>query len=393
LKDKIELTILSNEENFLFRPNTIYIPFGLNVEELMIPLKEVLTKYKIRFEVARVEGVDPKESKLFVNGKKIPYDYLVLATGAAMRPEEIVGLKEYANTIWTPKEMSDLKITIQEIIEKGKEKKTSKVLFLVPPNNKCSGPLYEMVMMLDTHLRRQKVRDYVDIVWTTYESGYIQAFGPRLDETVEKEFQERNITGFKNYVVKEVQKNKVIFQNSEEIPYDYLVSFPPYIASVFYNSLPSDDRGFIKSNFSDRSVINHSNIFAPGDAGDFPVKQAFLAFLQADTVANKIISEITQSEFSSDFDPVSMCVMEQFDKATFAQVPLRLTNNPEKPIEVDPNRIDEYKVGVSPLWRLGKKLLGIYLPMRFRHAEPFHAGNAWKGMEFGLKGMSSLLAD
>lgn len=393
LKKKIHLTIVTKEENFLFRPNTIYIPFGLNVEELLIPLNEVLPKYDISLEISSVEGVDPKEAKLFINNKKISYDYLILATGAAMRPEEIPGLKEFANTIWTPREMMELRKTINEIIEKGKNNKNSRILFLVPPNNKCSGPLYEIVMMLDTYLRRNGVREHTEIIWTTYESGYIQAFGPRLNEVVEEEFKERDISGYKNFIVKEVQKNKVIYENNQEISYDYLISFPPYVASVFYNNLPSDERGFLQTNFSDRSLKNYQNIFAPGDAGDFPVKQAFLAFLQADTVANKIFSELTNNGSYTPFDPVSMCVMEQFDKATFAQVPLRLTGNPSKPIEVDPNRIDEYKVGVSPLWRIGKKLLGFYLPMRFRHAEPFHAGNAWKTMEIGLKGMSGLLAD
>ncbi len=393
LKDKIKITIISNEENFLFRPNTIYIPFGMDVSELLIPLNEVLPRYNIDFYVETVEGVDPGSSKLITNKNQHSYDYLVIATGASMRPEEIPGLKEYANTIWTPSEMMDLRKTVETIISRSFEGRNSHVLFLVPPNNKCSGPLYEVVMMLDSHLRKKHARENVEITYTTYESSYIQAFGSRLNEVVEKEFIERKIKGYKDYVVKRVEKNKVIYENGEEVQYDYLISFPPYISSVNYTGLESDERGFIKTNFSDRSVLNYKNIFAPGDAGDFPVKQAFLAFLQADTVANKINSEISQHSFNEAFDPVSMCVMEQFDKATFAQVPLRLTGNPLKPVEVDPKRIEEYKVGVSPLWRIGKKLLGIYLPMRFKHAEPFHAGNAWKTMEIGLKGMSSFLAD
>jgi hypothetical protein len=84
--------------------------------------------------------------------------------------------------------------------------------------------------------------------------------------------------------------------------------------------------------------------------------------------------------------------MEQFDKATFAQVPLRLTGVPEKPIEVDPAAMDAYKVGSYLAWRLGKKMLGYYLPFRFGRGNPFHAGVPWKGMEAGLKAMSSLLA-
>jgi sulfide:quinone oxidoreductase len=51
-----------------------------------------------------------------------------------------------------------------------------------------------------------------------------------------------------------------------------------------------------------------------------------------------------------------------------------------------------YKVGVSPLWRLGKKMLGLYLPFRFKAGQPFHAGAPWRAIELGLRGMSAALA-
>ena len=70
-----------------------------------------------------------------------------------------------------------------------------RVLFLVPPNNKCSGPLYEIVLMLETWLRREHARDRVDITWSTYERSFIQAFGPRLHDVVDREFAERGIDG------------------------------------------------------------------------------------------------------------------------------------------------------------------------------------------------------
>lgn len=51
-----------------------------------------------------------------------------------------------------------------------------------------------------------------------------------------------------------------------------------------------------------------------------------------------------------------------------------------------------YRVGVSPLWRLGKKTLALYLPLRFRPGRPFHSGAPWQALDAGLKGMASLLA-
>jgi sulfide:quinone oxidoreductase len=149
----------------------------------------------------------------------------------------------------------------------------------------------------------------------------------------------------------------------------------------------------LRTDLATRQVEGNPDVYAPGDAGDFPVKQAFLALLQSDSVAEHIASQVIGRAFVSPFDPVSMCVMEMLDKATFAQVPLELTGDPARPVRVRPDADGDYKVGVSPLWRLGKKMLGFYLPMRFGAGEPFHAGAGWKAMDVGLKGMSGMLAD
>ena len=87
-----------------------------------------------------------------------------------------------------------------------------------------------------------------------------------------------------------------------------------------------------------------------------------------------------------------MCVMEMFDTATFAQVPLETTGDPAGPVRVADDAGSRYRVGVSPVWRLGKKTLGLYLPWQFRAGRPFHGGKAWSAMELALRGMSAALA-
>jgi NADPH-dependent 2,4-dienoyl-CoA reductase/sulfur reductase-like enzyme len=165
------------------------------------------------------------------------------------------------------------------------------------------------------------------------------------------------------------------------------------VAAARYEALPSDDRGFIETDPETRQVVGHPDIYAPGDAGDFPIKQAFLAFLQADTVAEHIAAGADGHTFEKPFDPVSMCIMEMFDKATFAQVPLALTGDPAHPVTVRVHANGAYRVGTGTVWRLGKKMLGATVPMRFQAGEPFHAGLAWQMMDVGLKGMSAVMAD
>jgi hypothetical protein len=52
--------------------------------------------------------------------------------------------------------------------------------------------------------------------------------------------------------------------------------------------------------------------------------QAFLAFLQGDAVPAQLPSELTGGQPRLSFEPVSMCVVEPCDKATFKMLGLRV---------------------------------------------------------------------
>lgn len=391
LGDRAAITLVSDKDHFLFKPNTIYIPFGKDPQDLRVPLAEPARKRGIEFVQARVNGIDPKTKQIKTDGATLPYDYAVLATGATMKPEELPGLKENANTIWTVDEMLRLRASLSLLVDQARQGKRARVLFLVPPNNKCSGPLYEMVLMLETWLGRKKVRDLVTVAFATYEAHFIQAFGPRLHGVVQGEFQRRGIQGHNGRAAKRVDAGAVVFQDDSRIEYDLLVSFPAYVVGTLFPNLPVDVRGFIATEFATRQVKGHPDVYAVGDTGDFPVKQAFLAFLQGDAAGEHLASRILGDEPRLAYEPVSMCIMEQFDQATFAQVPLRLSGNPDLPVEVDPAHIDLYKVGTGKIWQVGKKMLGVAIPFRFKHGEPFHAGATWATMEAGLNVMKGVL--
>lgn len=392
LGERADITLVSDRDAFLFKPNTIYIPFGAKPESLLIPLAKPTAKRRIRFINDTFRELDADARTVRAGDWIIPYDYLVVGTGSGMRPDEIPGLAEHAETIWTPNEMSALGYRLERIAAEATTGERRRILFAVPPNNKCAGPLYEIVMMTETWLRRRGVREHVDLIWTTFEGSYIQAFGPKLHEVVTGEFAERGIDGYTGWRISRVEPGVAHYENDRNLEFDLLVAFPPYVSAVRYEGLPADDRGFLQTDHETRRVRGQDRIFAPGDAGDFPVKQAFLAFLQADAAAETIAAEVEGRAPDGGFDAVSMCVMEEFDRATFAQVPLRVTGDPDRPVEVRPDANGAYKVGVSPLWRLGKKALGIYLPLRFGNGLPFHEGTPWAAMELGLKGMAGALA-
>ena len=393
-RDHVDIRLVSDREDFVFRPNSIYVPFGKDPASLLVGLRKPLGRRQVNFELGAVRELDADRRTVRLDdGRDLRYDKLIIATGAAMRPEEVPGLADHAAMIWTSESMLDVRRRFDDVRRRAARGERRRVLFLVPPNNKCAGPLYEIVLMLETWLRRHGVRDRVDIAWSTYEDGFIQAFGPRLHDLVRAEFAARGIEGHTGEVVVEVRPGEVRYAGGATRGFDELIAFPPYVSAVAYPALGSDERGFVRTDPPTRLASGHDDIYVPGDAGDFPIKQAFLAFLQADTVAEHVAAEVTGRPFRTPFDPVSMCIMEMFDKATFAQVPVETTGDARRPVRVRPDADGDYKVGTSPLWRLGKKMLGLSVPMRFAAGEPFHAGRVWQAMDLGIKAMSGVLAE
>lgn len=97
LEDRANITLVSDRDYFLFKSNTIYIPFGLDPDRLKIGLKRPTHRKNIAFIKDRVREVDPDAKSITTEGgRKITHDFLVVATGADMRPEEVPGLKENA---------------------------------------------------------------------------------------------------------------------------------------------------------------------------------------------------------------------------------------------------------------------------------------------------------
>jgi sulfide:quinone oxidoreductase len=392
LGDRVDLTLISDSADFLFKPNTIYIPFGKDEQSLHIPIARPAARQLIRFHHGTVGAISGNRVEI-TDGSRVPYDFVVVATGAAMNPDEVPGLAEHAETIWTPKQMRRLGQRFLDL-ESSTGVAPRRVTFLVPPGNKCAGPLYELIFMLETWLRRRGLRDRVELTWTTYENSFVQAFGPRLHDLVSDEFDRRGIDGHTGAVVSKVAQDEVLYADGSRRGHDLLVAFPPHVAAAEYPGLPADDRGFLHTDPATRLVSGTENVYAPGDAGDFPVKQAFLAFLQADAVADDIAARVDHRLAAAArwFEPTSMCVMEMFDTAAFAQVPLQTTGDPAAPVRVAPGAGSAYRVGESPVWRLGKKALGLYLPWQFKAGRPFHGGRAWAGMELALRGMSKTFA-
>lgn len=69
LKENVDITLVSDKDYFLFKPNTIYIPFGLDPKKLKISLSKPLRRKHIDFIHAQLNELDPIAKKISTDGR------------------------------------------------------------------------------------------------------------------------------------------------------------------------------------------------------------------------------------------------------------------------------------------------------------------------------------
>lgn len=380
-----DILLIADRDSFVFRPNLCLVPFGAHPQPLHIPLEPAARAAGVRLFVEKVRDVDFATCMVLTEDGPVSYDRLIIATGARSRPEQIPGLAEYGRPIETPQAMLALRADLARIALRARDGHRQNVVFAVPRGQSSSGPLVELALRTDAWLRRHHVRDRVRLSWTTPEKHFLEAFGPRLDNAVERAFTQARILGHRGESPAAVRPGVIAYTSGFETPFDLLIASSPLEASVRYTGAPVDDEGFLRVRGSTRQVEGMPDVYAVGDASAFPVKQALLACLQADAAAEHLAARWLGTTPEFRYDPASPWVLEQYDRAAFAQVPL---GDDDVPAAQRRGRMLA-SVPASRPWRFVRKLLGLYLPRRFRQGRPVHAGLVWRSLQFGLRSMTA----
>ena len=393
LSGRVDLEVVCEHEEFVLRPNLVYVPFGADPWTSSLRVEEVLGRKGIVCSRGRVDGIDADMGRVHLaGGRRLTYEHLVIATGAAPCRQAVPGLQEHAAIVWGWEEMLSLRERFMQLRGRAREGSRQRALFVVPRHNRWAQPVYEVALMLDTWLRRERVREHVELGFVTHEAAFLEAGGPRMHELIAREFAERGIEGHVGERLVEARAHEAAFAEGRVERFDLLVAAPPHGAAVRYDGLPADEHGFLHVHGATRQTVEHPEIYAPGDAGDFPLKDPFLALQQADAAADHLATVVTGGRFKRPFEPVSMQIIEMLDTAAFAQIPLEVTADDDHPVRLRSGGDTEYKAGVSPRWRAGRRMFSSYLIMQFAAGEPFRAGPGWRFMELGVRAMGGMLA-
>ncbi|KCZ93387.1 NAD(P)/FAD-dependent oxidoreductase [Hyphomonas johnsonii] len=208
-----DVVIINETDFYQFVPSNPWILVGWrDRKDIVIDLAGPLKKRGIEFIVGQAEKVDPQNKSVGLkNGTKVAYDYLVIATGPELAFDAIEGFgPENGHT------QSVCHIDHAVVGHKAFEefcKNPGPIVVGAVQGASCFGPAYETAMIIETELRKRKIRDKVPMTFVTPEP-YIGHLGlDGVGDTkglLESEMRERHIKWITNAQVKKISDGEML---------------------------------------------------------------------------------------------------------------------------------------------------------------------------------------
>jgi sulfide:quinone oxidoreductase len=288
----LHITVISPGVEFVYRPVTVAEAFDRGQAQVY-DLPELVADQESEFVHDELTRVDPhRRLAITRGGHQVPYDALVVATGAVPR-EWLGGALNFGGRGDVP--------ALREVLDDLVSGVAHSVAFALPSERMWPLPLYELALMTAQHVREQ-TDAAVGITLLTPEEEPLELFGPAAAAALEPLLAARGVTLRTNAQPAVRRGRALVLVGGAELFADRVITVPK-LEGPRLDGLPQDHDGFIPVDSFGR-VRGLEHVYAAGDATAFPLKQGGLAAQQADAVAGAIAEHAGALSQPAPFQPV-----------------------------------------------------------------------------------------
>jgi len=314
-----KVVLVDRDEQHYYQPGFLFVPFRLYKPEDVVQPKRKFIPGNVELIFSDIELIEPDKNqvKLTRNNQVISYDYMIIATGADIHPEETEGLKasgwrQNIHDFYTFEGATALAGFLD------RWQGGHLVVNVVENPIKCPVAPLEFLFMADWYFTQRGMRNKVDITYATPLSGAFTK--PRASDALGDLLARKSIRMEVDYNVGEVDsaKNVIRSYDEREISYDLLVTVPTNMgAEVIGRSGMGDELNFVPTNKYSMQSQRWENIWVMGDAANIPASKAgAVSHFQMETVVENVLAHIAGKELRRQFDGHSNCYIETgFNKA------------------------------------------------------------------------------
>ncbi len=311
-RNEWQITIIDQSTEHYYQPGFLFIPFGIYEKKDVVKSVYNLLPAGVTSVTSPVKLIEADKSRILLgDDSALPYDLLIIATGARIAPEQTEGLKD---SLWYKNIFDfytlDGALNLARFFQNWEGGKI--VVNIAEMPIKCPVAPLEFVFLADWYFSKKGIRDKVDIQYVTPLSGAFtrpiasKAFGNMLAS--------KNINLTTDFSIARVDnlEKKIISWDEQEIPFDVLITIPTNMGDdVVARSGLGDELNFIPTDKQTLRSEKYANIFVLGDATNLPSSKAgSVAHFQAEILTENLLDVIGQRPMKTKFDGHANCFIE-----------------------------------------------------------------------------------
>ena len=324
----VEVTLVNDGPEQVYKPVWLYVPFGQREPADGRRRLDELVDGAVDLRIDRVTDIDTEAKRLgLADGPSMSYDYLVVATGSTLEPEQIPGLAEGGHDYYSESGATELREELLSFTE------GELVLSVIGTPHMCPAAPLEFVFMADDWFRQRGLREDVDITYT-YPIQRVHG-NPHIAEWAKPIMAERDIDveTFFNAESVDPDAKTIASMEGTELDYDLLVTIPPHAGVDLIEEAGLGDGGWVDVDKHTLEAEGAEDVYALGDTAATGVPNAgSVAHYQAGVVGQRLASDIRGRPATATYDGKTLCFIETgMDAASFVEFDYENPPSPAPP--------------------------------------------------------------
>jgi sulfide:quinone oxidoreductase len=353
------ITVVNATDFFQFVPSNPWVAVGWRQrDEVTMPIAPSLARKGIGFVGKPVAAIDPAANRVTLDGgDTLDYDYLVITTGPKLSFDEVPGAGPnggHTHSVCTVGHAVRFWADYQGFL-----KDPGPIVIGAMPGASCFGPAYEFAFIVDTDLRRRKLRHKVPITFVTSEPyiGHLGLGGVGDSKSMlESELRGRDMKWITSAKTTKVEPGKVFVtqlddlgqvHKEHEVGFKLAMMLPAFKGVDAVAAVPGlcNPRGFVLIDDHQRSKA-YPNIFSAGvcvaippvEATPVPTgapKTGYMIESMVSAIAHNIADELAGRPATSKGTWNAICLADMGDTgAAFVALP-----------QIPPRNVNWFKKG------------------------------------------------
>ena len=313
LEEDWKITVVDADETHYYQPGFLFIPFGIYDRQDVIKPKRDYLPSGVEVIISPIEMIEPDQNRVRITkgDRWLSYDYLIIATGSRIVPDETPGLTEHE---WH-KSIYDF-YTVDGATALRRFLRTWEggrlVLNVAEMPIKCPVAPLEFLFLADWYFHEQGIRDNVELTLATPLPAAFTK--PRAASILGDILEEKGIAVVPEFNIERADPDeKAIYSYDEtKVEYDLLVTVPVNMGSqLIEDSGIGDDLNFVPTDKHTLKASDFDNVFVLGDATDLPSSKAgSVAHFQVDVFVNNFLRYLDGLDLQPTFDGHANCFIE-----------------------------------------------------------------------------------